>query len=82
MANKGLSRKRETFVEIFGKISEHVVNQAFRGVNVNETERSVGKRRTSKRDEFGGLTIYIYILYVTVAKAGKQERRWLKNADA
>lgn len=62
MANKGLSRKRETFVEIFGKISERVVNQAFRGVNVNETERSVGKRRTSKRDEFGELTIYIYIV--------------------
>lgn len=60
MANKGLSRKRETFVEIFGKISEHVVNQAFRGVN--ETERSVEKRRTSKRDEFGELTIYIYIV--------------------
>lgn len=60
MANKGLSRKRETFIEIFGKISERVVNQAFRGVT--ETERSVGKRRTSKRDEFGGLTIYIYFV--------------------
>lgn len=62
MANKGLLRKRQTFVEIFGKISERVVNRAFRGVNVNETERSVGKRRTSKRDEFGGLTIYIYFV--------------------
>lgn len=71
---------RGTFVEIFAKISERVVNQGLVALTLTKSVKPSDPMENverSKRDEFGEPTIYIYILYVTVAKAGKQEGdRW------